>query len=151
MRFRQEHLEAIADALGGTDEGLKNSEIDFLLQSAKLRNPGPVRSDRIYNAFVEYKNREQSNLHILAFIRKALKPSRFVRLPERYEPMRANVNRALAFTGLLCQRVWEARQGRKGDHAAGSRAPGLGTEEGPCIPRHPPRRAGFLPGGARAC
>jgi uncharacterized protein (TIGR02391 family) len=101
MRFRQEHLEAIADALGDTDEGLKNSEIDFLLESAKLSNPGPgTKRDRIYNAFVEYQNREQTNLHIQAFIRKALKPARFVRFPERYEPMRTNVNRALAFTGL---------------------------------------------------
>lgn len=101
MRFRQEHLEAIADALGDTDQGLKNSEIDFLFESAKLKNPGPgTKRDRIYNAFVEYQNREQSNLHIFAFIRKALKPARFVRFPERYEPLRANVNRALAFTGL---------------------------------------------------
>ncbi|MEP0202977.1 TIGR02391 family protein [Bauldia litoralis] len=101
MRFRQEHLHAIAAALGDTDEGLKNSEIDFLLKSAKLKNPGPgTKRDRIYNAFVEYQNRAQTNLHILAFIRKALKPARFLGFTERFEPMRANVNRALAFTGL---------------------------------------------------
>ena len=100
-RFRQEHLEAIADALGDTDVGLTNSEIDFLLESAQLKNLGPgTKRNRIYNSFVEYQNREQRNANILAFIRKALKPARFVRFPERYEPMRANVNRALAFIGL---------------------------------------------------
>lgn len=44
MRFRQEQPEAIADTLGDTDEALKNSEIDFLLESAKLKNPVPARS-----------------------------------------------------------------------------------------------------------
>lgn len=37
---------------------------------------------------------------IMGFIRKAMKPARFAREPERFEPMRANLNRALAFTGL---------------------------------------------------
>jgi Protein of unknown function (Hypoth_ymh) len=36
----------------------------------------------------------------LAFIRKAMKPERFAREPERFEPMRANLDKALAFAGL---------------------------------------------------
>lgn len=38
--FSQDQLEAIAGALGDTDHGLQNSEIGFLLQSAKMVDPG---------------------------------------------------------------------------------------------------------------
>jgi uncharacterized protein (TIGR02391 family) len=42
----------------------------------------------------------QARAHILAFIRKAMRPERFLRCPERFEPMRALVNGAVAFAGL---------------------------------------------------
>ena len=37
---------------------------------------------------------------MLAFIRKARKPERYVREAQRFEPMRANLNRALVFAGF---------------------------------------------------
>jgi uncharacterized protein (TIGR02391 family) len=55
---------------------------------------------RLYNAFAESQNARQDRLAILAFIRKSMKPELYARTPERYEPMRANLNRALAFAGL---------------------------------------------------
>jgi uncharacterized protein (TIGR02391 family) len=55
---------------------------------------------RLYNAFAESQNARQDRLAILTFIRKSMKPELYARTPERYEPMRANLNRALAFAGL---------------------------------------------------
>lgn len=99
--FSQAQLEAIADALGDTIEGLTGSEIQFLLQSAQMVDPGPItKRARIYNAFVEAQNRLGHRRNILAFIRKSMDPARYLREPGRYEPMRARLNRALAFCGL---------------------------------------------------
>jgi uncharacterized protein (TIGR02391 family) len=100
--FSQSELEAIAGALGDTDEGLTNTEIEFLLRSVRLQDPGNMtKRDRIYNAFVRSQNETRQRNHILAFIRKAMEPARYSRMPARYEPLRTNLNRALAFAGLV--------------------------------------------------
>ncbi len=101
-QFSQEQLQAIADALGDTDEGLTGSEIGHLLQSSHIGDTDPTltKRHRLYNAFAHEQNARKDRTRILGFIRKAMKPARFMRMPERFEPMRTNLNRALAFTGL---------------------------------------------------
>lgn len=97
----QSQLEAISQALGDTDEGLTNAEIDRLIAACKMVDPGQdTKWKRIYNAFVEVQNRKQDRVHVLAFVRKAMKPERYVKSPARYETLRTNLNRALAFAGL---------------------------------------------------
>lgn len=100
--FTQEQLQALADALGDTSEGLTGSEIAHLLRSAKMVDVDPnlTKRHRLYNAFVHHQNSTQDRTNILAFVRKAMKPASYVREPERFEPMRLNVNRALAFAGM---------------------------------------------------
>ncbi len=99
--FTQAQLEAIADALGDTGEGLTGSEIQFLIASARMVDPGPVtKRTRIYNAFVEAQNRTRNRTNVLEFIRRAMEPARYLREPGRYEPMRTRLNRALAFSSL---------------------------------------------------
>lgn len=100
--FTQDQLEAIAGALGDTDGGLKNPEIEFLIRSAKMIDPGPMtKRHRIYNAFVESQNSKRNRTHVLQFIRLAMSPARYSREPHRFEPMRAALNQALAFAGLV--------------------------------------------------
>jgi uncharacterized protein (TIGR02391 family) len=100
--FSQDQLEAIAGALGDTDAGLIGTEIQHLLATAKIADPGPLtKRVRLFNAFVENQNARQDRIHVLAFIRHAMKPARYSRAPERYEPMRALLNQALAFAGLV--------------------------------------------------
>jgi uncharacterized protein (TIGR02391 family) len=100
--FSQEQLEAIAGALGDTDVGLKGSEIALLIASCEMTDPGEItKRHRIYNAFVTSQNARQDRTRILGFIRKAMSPARYSREPYRYEPMRANLNQALAFAGLV--------------------------------------------------
>jgi uncharacterized protein (TIGR02391 family) len=65
-------------------------------------DPGEItKRHRIYNAFAASQNSRQDRTRILGFIRQAMKPPRYAREPERFEPMRANLNRALAFAGLV--------------------------------------------------
>jgi uncharacterized protein (TIGR02391 family) len=103
--FTQMQLHAIADALGDTSEGLTGSEIHHLLLTSKIMDVDPpaTKRHRLYNAFVACQNAMQDRRHILAFIRYAMKPEQYARSPERYEPMRANLNRALAFAGLAVE------------------------------------------------
>jgi len=100
--FTQSQLQAIADALGDTLEGLIGSEMGHLLATCKMPDPSSqmTKRHRLYNAFAESQNVRQDRLAILAFIRKSMKPELYARTPERYEPMRTNLNRALAFAGL---------------------------------------------------
>jgi uncharacterized protein (TIGR02391 family) len=63
----------------------------------------PRRRSATGNAFIACQNAMQDRRHILAFIRYAMKPEQYARSLERYEPMRANLNRALAFVGLAVE------------------------------------------------
>lgn len=101
--FGQSQLESIAAALADTNEGLTGPEIGRLLATCRMFDPTPTgtnKRDRLYNAFSESQNSRQDRRAVLAFIRHAMKPERYVRCPKRFEPMRMNLNRALAFAGL---------------------------------------------------
>lgn len=100
--FTSSQLRAIADALADTTEGLTGSEISHLLAVCKMLDTDPqiTKRHRLYNAFVHSQNERQERTRILGFVRHAMKPERYIREPQRYEPLRANLNRALAFAGL---------------------------------------------------
>ncbi|EMA2622949.1 TPA: TIGR02391 family protein [Pseudomonas aeruginosa] len=106
--FTQDQLEAIAGALGDTGAGLTGTEIQQLLTTAKMKDPGPfTKRIRLYNAFVESQNTKRNRTHVLEFIRQAMKPARYIRDAERYEPLRALLNQALAFAGLVVEQSGE--------------------------------------------
>lgn len=107
--FSQSELEAIAAALGDTSEGLSGPEIGHILASLKMSDPTPTMTKwkRLHNAFVERQNYSQNRRAIVQFIREAMKPERYARQPERFEPMRANLNRALAFSGMAVSAAGE--------------------------------------------
>ncbi|QDK35498.1 TIGR02391 family protein [Sphingomonas sp. IC081] len=100
--FSQAQLEAIAGALGDTEEGLRGQEIAMLIATCKMVDPGEITKwQRIYKALAEAQNRRQDRRLVLGFIRHAMKPARYIREPHRFEPLRAKLNQALAFAGLV--------------------------------------------------
>jgi uncharacterized protein (TIGR02391 family) len=101
-QFTQTQLRAIADALGDTEEGLTGSEIAHLLATCKMPDLSPLitKRHRLFNAFAGAQNSQQDRVAILAFVRYSIKPETYIRTPERYEPLRARLNRALLFAGL---------------------------------------------------
>lgn len=105
LRFNQSEIQAIADALGDTNLGLTGSEIAHLLNVCRIRDcdPGLTKRFRLLNAFVESQNTHGHRRRILEFIRQAMKPAFHARAPERFEPLRANLNMALAFCGLAVE------------------------------------------------
>lgn len=100
--FSQSELEAIAAALADTSEGLTGTEIGHILSSLKMADPTPTMTKwkRLHNAFVDRQSYSKNRRAILQFIREAMKPERYSMQPDRFEPLRANLNRALAFVGL---------------------------------------------------
>jgi uncharacterized protein (TIGR02391 family) len=112
--FSQGQLEAIAGALGDTANGLTNPEIDFLIGSAKMVDPGKAtKRVRLYNAFAESQNSKRNRTHVLQFIRLAMNPARYCGEPHRFEPMRALLNQALAFAGLVVDETGQLRGAEK--------------------------------------
>ncbi len=99
--FTQSELEAIAAVLADTSNGLTGSEIGHILATLKMADPAPTMTKwkRLHNAFVERQNYSQNRRAILQFIREAMKPERYAKQLGRFEPMRTNLNRALAFSG----------------------------------------------------
>jgi uncharacterized protein (TIGR02391 family) len=100
--FTQSELEAIAQALADTSEGLTGSEIGHILATLKMTDPTPdmTKWKRLHNAFVERQNFSGNRRAIVQFIREAMRPERYARQAGRFEPMRTNLNRALAFVGM---------------------------------------------------
>ena len=100
--FSQSELEAISAALADTSAGLTGSEIGHILTTLNFTDPTPTLTKwkRLHNAFIVRQNKSQNRRAIVQFIREAMKPERYARQPERFEPMRANLNRALAFSGI---------------------------------------------------
>jgi uncharacterized protein (TIGR02391 family) len=100
--FSESELRAVAQALGDTEAGLTNAEIDELLQLSGIPDEfGPgTKWKRI---FVNLWNKQANDGHrksSLAFIRKAMKPERYLRNPQRFSTMLASLNMALSFAGL---------------------------------------------------
>jgi uncharacterized protein (TIGR02391 family) len=100
--FAQAQLEAISGALGDTSDGLTGSEIGHLLAICQIADtdPAATKRHRLFNALAHDQNARGDRTRILGFIRHAMKPERFGRCPERFEPMRTKLNLALAFAGL---------------------------------------------------
>ncbi len=100
--FSASQLRAIADALGDTDEGLSGSEIGQLLASAKIQDvePAITKRKRIFSALANSQNSTGDRISVLAFIRFAMKPETYIRKQDKFEPLRARLNRALLFAGL---------------------------------------------------
>lgn len=100
--FSATELETIARALGHTDDGLTGSEIGTVLMQCRIDDlaSGETKWRRVYCALADRQNRDQRRNATLAFIRVAMKPARHLHRQERYEALRAHLNRALAFSGL---------------------------------------------------
>lgn len=102
--FTQSQIEAIAAALGDSAVGLTGAEIRHLLAVVKMLDVGDgvTKRIRLTNAFADSQNLRGDRIAILAFMRHAMKPERFLHAGHRYEPLRARLNAALAFAGLIC-------------------------------------------------
>lgn len=95
------HLEAVCRVLGATDGGLTGSEIERLLRSRGLADPGPITKwQRLYQALVAQQERDRCGNNVIAVITDAMAPARYLGSRQTFESRRGRLNAALAFTGM---------------------------------------------------
>lgn len=95
-------IEGISKTLGDTNRGLSGTEIAKFLAEARITDCDPIMTKwkRLYNAFVNYQNRNKNSNNILTFINKSMSPARFVGKNELFEDIRFELNKYLSFAGL---------------------------------------------------
>jgi uncharacterized protein (TIGR02391 family) len=100
--FTADALEALAKVLADTHEGLTGSNLAHILKECRIADTDPsmTKWQRLYNAFVQAQNDAQHGGMVVGFIHKAMKPARWRGRSAEFNDMRANLNEALAFTGL---------------------------------------------------
>lgn len=100
--FNGAEIEAIARALGHTQDGLTGSEIGNLLDQCGIEdaNPDATKWIRINNALANRQNKSKNRRATLEFIRQSMNPARHIKNPDRFETLRNHLNMALAFSGL---------------------------------------------------
>ena len=101
--FTQSNLEALANVLGETNEGLSGSEIHHFLMVAKIDDVDPKNTKRyrLFNAFAAFQNKHHCANNIINFVKETLAPSRYINDRDKFERRRSAVNRVLAFEGLM--------------------------------------------------
>lgn len=95
-------LEGLAKILADTEQGLTGTELSKFIPEAGLIDVDPLNTKwkRLYNSFADYQNRNKNSNYILRFINLSLKPSRFIGLNDKFETIRAELNKRLSFIGL---------------------------------------------------
>lgn len=101
-QFSAESLEAIAKVIADSRDGLSGGEISHILAQCKVEDTDPTMTKwkRLYNALVHAQNEQHHGAMVVGFIHKAMKPARWLGRAVEFDDMRANLNKALAFTGL---------------------------------------------------
>jgi uncharacterized protein (TIGR02391 family) len=95
-------LEGLAKILADTGQGLTGTELSKFIPEAGLTDldSSNTKWKRLYNSFVDHQNRNQNSNGILKFINISLKPSRFIGQNDKFETIRAELNKRLSFIGL---------------------------------------------------
>jgi uncharacterized protein (TIGR02391 family) len=97
--IKAEILESICIVLGGQNTG---SQIEYYLAQTGLvdTDPGITKWKRLFNAFVNYQNKNKESNKVLIFIQKTLSPVRYADNHEQFELYRIDINKRLLFIGL---------------------------------------------------
>jgi uncharacterized protein (TIGR02391 family) len=95
-------LEGLAKILAETCKGLTGPELSKFIPESGLIDVdiSNTKWKRLYNSFAEYQNRTHNSNSILKFINLSIKPSRFVGQNDKFENIRAELNKRLPFIGL---------------------------------------------------
>jgi uncharacterized protein (TIGR02391 family) len=96
-------LEAVCAVLGDTSTGLTGSEIARLLSQVGIDDPVPTmtKRHRLFAALAQRQRADRCANNVLAFLKEAMTPVRYVGAQGLFEQRRDDLNRCLAFCGLV--------------------------------------------------
>lgn len=103
--FQQTNLQAICDVLADTSTGLTGAEIARLLGDCQIADPEPTitKRHRLFVALHQKQVSDRAGNSVVQFILKAMSPVRYIGARDHFETKRAELNAALAFSGLLLE------------------------------------------------
>jgi uncharacterized protein (TIGR02391 family) len=95
-------LQKVCDVLGETASGLTGGEIGQLLARCRIDDPHPTltKRHRLYEALRARQATDGSRNSVIAFVKQAMAPVRYVDNRELFEHRREGLNAALGFAGL---------------------------------------------------
>ena len=104
-RMPKSDLRAISKVLGNTDEGLTDKEITEILDICGVKDEftDETKWQRLFKSLSKQQSRDGHRGAILAFIREAMNPERYVGEPDKFERRRIRLNEELALCGLEAQ------------------------------------------------
>ena len=99
LSFPSGHIEALAKILG---ESASGSEITGFLSELNLddNSEGSTKWRRLNYVFGKTQEKDRSTNRILAYIKIALSPARFVGRNDQFEEHRGQINAVLSFSGI---------------------------------------------------
>lgn len=101
--FDETILHSICDILADTAKGLTGSEIGQLLGESNIDDPLPgyTKIDRLFAALSRKQKQDRCANNIVSFIQKSMSPVRYTQKPQIFEDRRFELNKILAFAGLI--------------------------------------------------
>jgi uncharacterized protein (TIGR02391 family) len=116
--FNPQQLTSVAKVLGDTADGLKGSEIEYLLRDCRMPDPTPemTKWKRLFNAFVEVQNQKQVGNHVLMFINRAMNPVQYTSQPRVFTERRDRLNTVLAFSGMFVGEDGRVRRSQRAEN-----------------------------------
>jgi len=101
--FSDANLEQVANVLGATDTGLTGSEIGRYLCECGIVDPLPQMTKRVrlYQAFLDRQRTDGCSNNVCAFIQRVMNPVLYVQSPDYFKRKQSELNRVLAFEGLM--------------------------------------------------
>ncbi|WP_435596583.1 hypothetical protein [Streptomyces albogriseolus] len=92
---------AVAGVLGDTDHGLTGREIGQLLAVVKVPDAdGGNKRDRLAGALLAQQARQRASNCVIAFIKVAMAPVRYVQQPHTFSRRQDDLNEVLVHVGL---------------------------------------------------
>jgi hypothetical protein len=96
-------LHSICNVLADTAEGLTGREIGQLLKESNIDDPLPgfTKRERLFEGLNQKQKQDRCANNVVSFIHKAMNPVRYTQTPHVFENRRFELNKALAFAGLI--------------------------------------------------
>lgn len=103
--FKQSTLEALCEIIGGTENGLTNTQIHQFILQANLEDVSSndislAKRKKLFKVFANEINTHHCSNSIVRFLQIVIDPTRYVGDPSLFETRRTAINKQLAFEGI---------------------------------------------------